>query len=300
MRAAVALAGAVGSCALSCAKLDSPPAQAGAARVEIYQRASNQFAQADFYKPAESKTHEAAFALAPLVLQEVTGVTDQPPLAASFGTLSRSNGLWVLDRSWPAIYWRADTVTLNGKAHTRLAYWWFYPTGAARSESAPHLALLDRGAGSLTTQGVRVTLNSAGLPAIWEVLADSSGFRLVFVAQSLEAAAAARFGKPLPGRRYAVEQSLAQAPKVMVARVIDDGPVAMGPILYLNAASRTVSTLICRCMPAQAKVLRATIAYDLLPLPDISGDLPSVPTGTWSGEAATDNRLEHWLRLPDF
>jgi hypothetical protein len=149
-------------------------------------------------------------------------------------------------------------------------------------------------------QGVRLTLNSVGRPAIWEVLEDSSGAGLVFVSQSLEAAAAARFGKALPGRRFAIERSTQAAPKVVVARVIDDGPVGMGPIVYLSAGTRTVSTLICRCMPAQVKTLRTTAAYDLLPLPAIPRDLLPLTPGFWPGDVATDNRLEKWLRLPGF
>ena len=116
-------------------------------------------------------------------------------------------------------------------------------------------------------QGIRITLNSAGQPVIWEVLADSSGAELFFVSQNLEAAAMAEFGKPLPGRRYAIERSVEAAPDVVVARVIDDGPVAMGPIVYLSAGTRAVSTLICRCMPAQARKLLATSTYDLAAIP---------------------------------
>src|SRR5512143_4089936 len=48
-------------------------------------------------------------------------------------------------------------------------------------------------------------------------------------------------------------------------RALDDSPVVMGPIVYLSAGSRAVSTLICRCMPAQAKKLVSTSTYDLQP-----------------------------------
>jgi len=48
--------------------------------------------------------------------------------------------------------------------------------------------------------------------------------------------------------------------------VIDDGPVAMGPIVYLIAGTHSVSTLICRCMPAQAGKILSTSSYELLPL----------------------------------
>jgi hypothetical protein len=158
----------------------------------------------------------------------------------------------------------------------------------------------------LPLQGIRITLNSTGQPVIWEVLADSSGVELVFVSQNLEAAAVVEFGKPLPGRRYAIERTVAEALNVVVARVIDDGPVAMGPIVYLSARTRAVSTLICRCMPAQAKRLLGTSAYDLLPLQAT----PAQPlltqararardrTAFWPDDAPSDSRLEQCLRLP--
>ena len=296
MRIAVAAAGALGLCALSCAKLHFAPVEASLAPAEIYRRATNHFAQADFFKPAESKTNEPAFALAPLILQEVHGAEEPLSQSDRFGTLSVSNGLWVLDLSHTSVYWHADTVTLGGKAHARVAYWWCYPRETARSESASYLQSSDQGDGSLAVQGVRLTLNSAGQPVIWEVLGDSSGTELVFVSQSLEAAAAGRFGKALPARRYAIERSTQEAPKVVVARVIDDGPVAMGPIVYLSAGTRTVSTLICRCMPAQVKTLRTTTAYDLLPVQAMPAN---AQPAFWPSDTP-DNRLEKCLRLPVF
>ena len=141
---------------------------------------------------------------------------------------------------------------------------------------------------------------------IWEVLADSAGAELVFVSQSLEAAALAEFGRTLPGRRYAIERGVEEAPKVIIARVLDDGPVAMGPFVYLSAGTRAVSTLICRCMPAQTKKLLATSAYDLLPFQAMAAQpylaqakaLAGEQTAFWPGDQRSDDRLEHCLRLP--
>ena len=300
MKAAGVVAVASGLCAWSCARLGVPLVQANLPPAAIYQRGTNQFAQADFYKPAEAKTNEPAYALAPLILQEVAGAGEPLSQPDRFGTLNLSNGLWALDRSPPCVYWHADVVTIGGKARARLAYLWFYPGATARLRRAPCREASDQGDGSLVVQGVRLTLNSAGQPVIWETLTDSSGARLIFVSQSLEAAAAARFGKALPGRRYAVERSITEAPDVIVARVIDDGPVAMGPIIYLSAGTRSVSTLICRCMPAQVKTLRTTTTYDLLPLPAIPSDLLPPTPAFWPRDAAGDNGLEQWLRLPNF
>ena len=250
------------------------------------------FAKANFFKPAEIKTNALAFTLAPLILQEVSGGKEPQSRPDRFGTLSLSNGVLVLDRSRPAIYWQADTVQLKGKAHARFSYVWCYSPGQAES--------------GLALQGIRITLDSAGQPAIWEVLADNSGAELIFVSQNLEAAAAAEFGKPLPGRRYAVERSAQEAPSVIVARVIDDGPVAMGPIVYLSAGTRAVSTLICRCMTAQARKLLGTSAYDLLPCQATAAQslltqaiAPTREhTAIWPGDQPSGNRLERCLRLP--
>ena len=187
--------------------------------------------------------------------------------------MSLSNGVPVLDRSRPAIYWQSDTVQLKGKAHARFSYVWCYspgPQGSERGQSTNNVSP-GRPESGLPLQGIRITLNSAGQPVIWEVLADSSGAELIFVSQNLEAAAVAEFGKPLPGRRYAIERSVDEAPNVIVARVIDDGPVAMGPIVYLSAGTRAVSTLICRCMPAQAKRLLAHERLRFVALPGNGG-----------------------------
>ena len=155
-------------------------------------------------------------------------------------------------------------------------------------------------------QGIRVTLNSAGQPVIWEVLAIAPGAEPIYVSRSLEAAAVAEFGQPLPGRHYAIERSLEEVPNVIVARIIDDGPVAMGPVVYLSAGTRAVATLICRCMTAQAKRLLGTSAYDLLPFPTTAAQplltqakaLAKEETAFWPGDPPSSAQLEKRLRLP--
>lgn len=139
---------------------------------------------------------------------------------------------------------------------------------------------------SRTLQGVRLTLNARGEPVIWEVLRDNSGAHLVFAAQSLETAARKAFGPPLPGRRFAVENDIAESPRVVVARVIDDGPVPMGPVVHLRAGTENVATLICRCMTVQTRQVVTNELYELRPLSALRGKMalpqcawPSPPTG---------------------
>jgi len=276
---------------------------------EIDQRATNEFAEAVFFKPTEPKSKDMGFTLAPLILQQVNDTKEPPSLPDQFGTLSMSNGAPVIDRSRPAVYWEADTVQIKGKAHARFSYLWCYAPCPLESEREPGIKRVASGQAepALPLQGMRITLNSAGQPAIWEVLADSSRAKLFFVSQNLEAAAMAEFGKPLPGRRYAIERSVEAAPDIVVARVINDGPVVAGPIVYLSTGTRAVSTLICRCMPAQARKLLASSTYDLLPFHLAATNLLFMQarlalqerTAFWPGDDTDGNQLEARLRLPE-
>ncbi len=353
------LASVLGLCACACVNLHAAQASAPLPCLDIYRRATNEFAEAYFFKPADTKSNDPDFTLAPLILQEVGGPTERFARIDRFGTLSFSNGVPALNLSRPAIYWQADSVQLNGKAHARFTYVWCYavparsstrgkgkashsmklgniqqptsnlehPTTAMRAgigcwmldvgcwmfcSSGSGFQHANTGIGGndspaspesgLPVQGIRITLNTNGQPVIWEALADRSGAELIFVSQTLEAAALAEHGKPLPGRRYAIESSTEAAPKVIVARVIDDGPVAMGPIVYLNAGTRNVSTLICRCMPAQAKKLLATNTYELRHLDALTVQSlltqAKEPAAFWPGDQRPGDRLEQWLRLP--
>lgn len=201
-------------------------------------RAEAQFQRGFYLKPAEAgNVFTQAWQLAPLFIIEAddTAATDLPSPPAR-----------------PQVFFQPGHTMLNGRRHEQMTYWWTYPkTSHARRDT-------------LSAQGVRITLNSAGQPVIWESLADTSGAQVIFVAQSLEMRALQEFGAPLAGRRFAVERLLTDAPEVVVARVIEDGPVTMGPIIYLRAGTRDVTTVICRCMEAQVRELAGQQEYELV------------------------------------
>jgi hypothetical protein len=264
---------------------------------EVYARATNQFGAAIFFKPTQATNTDLPWQLVPLIIQEAaSGQTSAPSFRDQFGTLGLSNGVPAIDSSRPAVCWATDSVQLNGGPHARLSYQWCYPPSPATNQRP-----------TSPRQGIRMTFDSRGQPAIWEILADTSGLRLIFVSQSLEAAAAAEFGKPLPGRRHSIERSLEQAPSVVVARAIDDGPQAMGPIVYLSEGTRNVSTLICRCMPAQVKQLIATRTFELTALDAaaLSAFLATAKTDSntppafWPVDERAEDRLDKCLRLPE-
>jgi hypothetical protein len=291
----VALTLCLGLLSLGCASETPGVAQ----REEVYQRATVQFNVVDLFKPT-GESDELTFRLAPLIMQETRAARHGAEAKGANGLAgirdsgleALSNRVFTLEAVDPTLYVVANAAKVQGHSHPQFTYLWFYPAKRAV------------GQGRFETQGIRLTLNSAGEPVIWEVLAEPSGAQLVFVAQSLEAAAQAEFGKPLPNRRFAIERSLTEAPETMVARVIDDGPVPMGPIVYLARDTHAVSTLICRCMPAQAKRLAGSRNYRLvgitraeaLGLPNLAN--ASVLRAFLSGDQSQSDRLERRLRLP--
>jgi len=250
----------LGALVVSCRTLPTEQDRA-ATRTEIQNRVTNRFPNVVLLKPANSGNETPpAVQLAPLLLQEVR-TTNSP-------------ALW-LDQPAPAtgpprIQVQKDIVLINNHWHWQWSHVWHYPGGSARA------------------QGVRLTLDSKDAPVVWEVLSDTSGQKIIYVSQALEQAARAEFGPPLSGRRFSIERSLTESPDVVVANAIEDGPMAMGPILYLQNHSHDVLALICRCMPAQFQDLRDQRDYELL----------MVTTEDREKSRFSPERLEQRLRLP--
>jgi hypothetical protein len=254
------------------------PALSEPVRGRVYERAQVEFARARLIKPRVAvPAPSREFTFAPLILEEIEG-TKPAGERGCFGVESS-------DRTNSTICFRLEQTFVSGRPHDQLTYVWTCANPRhPPSEGAPP-----------PVQGVCITLDSAGRPAIWEVWADSSGARILFVAQSLEAAAAAEFGKPRPGRRFSVERDLDDTPNSVVARVIEDGPEPMGPMLYLGAGTRDIVTITCRCMPVQAGQLIEEQGYDLVELKAGDAGRGLDP----AGRVATPARLEEHLRLPD-
>lgn len=223
-------------------------------RAAIEARALRVFTNAVLLKPRENiPATDLALALAPLLIQEVAG----PNTSSDCGPAT--------------IYYELGVVQIGGITRPQMTYLW------------------SCGKESRLERGVRLTLDSHGLPVIWEVLDNRSRLSVVFVSQSLEERAKRAFGRPVAGRRFAVEQPLGVAPDVVVARVIDDAPAAMGPIVHLTVG-REISTVICRCMTTQARHLVATGYYKLETLSAVKDVRLEIP--------GRNRRLVEKLRLP--
>jgi len=230
------------------------PADSARERAAIEARATLVFTNAVLVKPRETvPTTDLAFTFAPLLMQEVAGSNTSP-------------------KSVPAtIYYELGTVQIGGNTHPQLTYLWPFKED------------------SELNRGVRLTLDLRGQPVIWEVLDDQPCPRVIFVSESLEERAKAAFGRPVTGKRFAIERPFDVAPDVVVARAIDDGPTAMGPIVH-QTASGEINAVICRCMPTQARQLVATKYYELKSLSAATNSAPQI--------LEMNRRLVDELRLP--
>lgn len=254
-------------------------------RTEIHARTDVAFASALFFKPSGTASGRMVVELAPLIVQQVAS-NGSDSTRDRFGAVQFDFDSSIeIDKAAPTIYTNTSTIILNGRRYEQVVYLWYYPRQGVNEADD-----------SLSAQGVRITLNSHGYPCIWEVLADETGTRIIYVSRSLEDAASEQFGRPLTGRRYVTERAAADHPRVVVARVLDDGPVPMGPFVYLQAGTRSVATLLCRCMPSQVDEFIDDDYYELLPIDHLAG------IGAERLELLSrllPAPLDRYLRLPD-
>jgi len=168
---------------------------------------------------------------------------------------------------------------LGGVRHRQFHYqWWHRPPD-----------------GSWRSQGVRMTVDDDGQPLVWEQLAAPSGLRVLYVSEALESRARRQYGDPLPGRAFAVERAPDVTPTTVVARALADGPVPMGPWVYLDQPT-DVTSLICRCMPSQVRGPLERTDYRLRAWEPF--DAAGVGWVQERVEDPPEKRLEGWLRWP--
>lgn len=206
------------------------PSAPAADHTAVYDRADRRVAHGLLYKPSPSGGVSPALSeFAPLIVRRA----DERTPDAAPGLVVRAS---------------SASVRIDGRDIEQITYRWY--DGA---EPANPL------------NGVRATLDENRFPIIYEVLEPEGGVTVLFVSKSVEQGAADAHGAPLPGRRFSAERSVEDAPYVIVARVIEDGPQPMGPIIYVSPDGRSVETLICRCMPSQVDELVASETYPLVP-----------------------------------
>ncbi len=244
---------------------------------DVYDGVHEQFARAVFYKPRQREGLPFELQMAPLIVQQVTG--DTAPRGVRFGPL-KPGTTDVADVNAPTVYYGVSTAFLRGHRHEQLTFVWFYARPVSYPSCLPG-----------STRGVRMTLDADGFPLVWE----AGGH--VYVSRWMEDTAFNEFGPPMPGRKYSIESAhpVYCGGGVIVPRILDDGPVPMGPFVYLRAGDQSVSTLLCRCMPSQVDEFVETVEYELVP----TEELGSYRDAFFGVPDDDRTRLEKCLRFPE-
>ncbi len=247
----------------------------------IQDRALEHFSQAIFYKPNEPKDFSFDIALAPLIVQEVKSPLDTVPRIAPYPIPDR-------ERKTPppphSVTVQKRTARMSTKAnpverqYVYTDFFWRFPGHRKLGkETIPE------------SRGVRVISTTENMPLVWQVLDNRDGPTVLYVSTELEKAAAEQFGPPLSGRKYSIERGLDEKPNVVVARVIESGPVPMGPYVYLSADDQSVTSIVCRCMSSQVNEFVETKYYDLDNLMRMESK-----RGTWFTKSTTKAELNSW------
>ncbi|MCZ6651945.1 MAG: hypothetical protein O7D91_02835 [Planctomycetota bacterium] len=242
-------------------------AEVPATHRQIYALGDLHWPDALYYKPAGPASDLDAYA-APLILQEA-----QP--AGRIGRVRvDENGRPAVEAGTPTVYYGRSRCALDGREYEQLIFLWFHAPSVEPEWSS-----------SLPVQGIRITLDSEGLPLIWETMASDQPTRVIFASRRLETLAGQQYGPPLAGRLHSLEtavasdgvasdgvasdgvasDAVASEPGAIVARVLEDGPLPMGPIVHL-LRDGTIGTLSCRCMPSQVDNYVETLPYELAPI----------------------------------
>ncbi len=134
----------------------------------------------------------------------------------------------------PRVYAIYEVRPINGREHVQLTYTAWYP-------AHPRMKLIDLEEADIDSCVVRVTLDDRHAPLFYETIAACGCFHKVFVERWLEDAAAARYGPPEKGKKYAVERTIKDSIDWEVAGVVEeprDRPAR--PVVFVKAGDHKV------------------------------------------------------------
>lgn len=224
----------------------------------LYENARKHFDKAFFYKPAPGDD-VLPNELAPLIIQQADFEAIDDRRYATFGRLTLEAPDRVgIDLNQPTVYVDERPITLWNRTWTERVFAMYFRPSNGHIDSGQMIS-------------VHTVLDTDGFPTItlaWDTWFQERRQRCgytVFVSENLEREAQDRFGPPLPGRQYSIERERRSDCDPVVAAIFPRGPLPMGPYLYLDARGN-VSTILCRCSPAQFEDVVETRSYSLEPI----------------------------------
>jgi|GEM_PF-1955561 len=223
-------------------------------RAALRERAGRSFAYARFWKPRGDMPAGLETNLAPLIVEQVGAPqfsANSPPPRFGAVVLEKDGSAFV-DTTERVIYAGTSSVTIGTHDYRQVFYLWAYPCPGAKA--AP------------VWRGIRATLGADGFPLVWEVYHSDLRERHLYVAASMEQASIPQNATAATASTFSVERVAGETPGSAVIRVLEDGPIPMGPYVLLSSGAREVTTLHCRCSPSQVDTFVESGYYDIVPV----------------------------------
>lgn len=251
----------------------------------IRETTRREFKRSRFCKPKSVDRDSKVQVFAPLIVEELG---EHPGSTPPMGLIDPVGKRAIFEPG--TVYYHKGEVQAGTETLNQFIYLWAYDRDGSQKEPQ----------NDPIVRGVRVIVNSEGMPVVWEALEPGRESRIFYVASSIEAAARAEFGEPLSGSHFAIERSLDDGLGVVVARVLDDGPAPMGPYVYLDSSpDRRITTVLCRCSPSQFEDAVETRRYELLPIENVSATWKDRPMSEWIESTVAKSRpLDALFRWP--
>ena len=203
-----------------------PPSLSAAA-----EDAGIRFKRARIFLLSDSDRKSPEHLLAPIIVHE-TGINSEAKQPGWTGGEEKERRVYLL----------RSEVQINGTPHPQFTYCWRYETSGRPARI------------------LRMTIDSSGYPAIFEVFTGAGELTALYASRGLEDAAAKEQDSVLPGKQYNIEGNSG----IKVTGLVEDGPVAMGPLVYVAAGDRRIVSLNCRCSPSRIDKADDSLRYKLI------------------------------------
>jgi hypothetical protein len=194
---------------------------------------------------------------APVIAVEHKDAVSYDPNADRFGEVQMTgadlpHAQPKIDVEHPTVYTYAQQATIDGVAVKQLVYTFWFPERPKLDGS------FDPEVGSTQGAVIRVTLNAANEPVIYENVSSCGCYYKVFPAAGLEQLATEQYGAPLKRKHFALENDVPRKIDVNMPNLVDGSGRA---IASYTAGAHDVATIA----PFEGGAGRAHRSYRMLP-----------------------------------
>jgi len=221
------------------------------------------FEQAIFFRPEEGSAGGIVEQMAPLIIVESNEKEISAALSDGLGVGTPGCVSDAEETPIPVVLFKKQSVKIRGESYEQLRYVWH--------SCVPKPTFFE----------FWVIIGKNGWPIVYSASPRPFHKGHFYVSTSLEVAAEREFDSPLPYCRFAIERPSGDLLNRRVDRIIDDGPMPLGPYVYIGkstqfemklagAPPQEVVALTCRCEKSLAKSFLAEPRYKLEQLDQFS------------------------------